>query len=487
MNRGVAIVECCTLLDMHRTMKIYQLNVQKQRAVQHSVMNDDDLEQYAALALSEPYCFRKDEEVVTVPLGHANWTKMIPNTQHEERWAIRSMLWIRKDMECEQLAVPSADITAALLRLPDRSVLVASIYVEGQNADALCEAMGLLHELIGDTRRRVGTRVDIILAGDFNRHDVLWGGDEVSPQRQGEADPIIDLMNDWSLHSLLPRGTKTWSNARHASTIDLMLASHDLASTMTRCDVHATEHGSDHRAIETNFDVACPTHVAEPRLLFKNAPWRSIRQRIETVQQRQVMGGSVQEQTDRLMGTVLEAIHALTPRARPSAYAKRWWTRDLTQLRRVYTYHRNQARSQRRAGMTRPDLEHQARCVAKEYHDAIRQRQRAHWDDFLADTANIWKAAKYLQPSGAIAQDKIPPLVRGDGSQTRDKTEQATELLRTFFPPLPDVIEEKGERRQHDVIAMPNLTMEEVERSVFAAKPWKAAGRPRYGKKSGRW
>ena len=149
MNRGAATVECCTLLDMHRTMKIYQLNVQKQRAVQHSVMNDGDLEEYAALALSEPYCFRKDEEVVTVPLGHANWTKMIPTNRHEGRWAIRSMLWVRKDTECEQLVVPSADSTAALFRLPDRSVLLVSVYVEGENANAnaLSEAMALLQAL----------------------------------------------------------------------------------------------------------------------------------------------------------------------------------------------------------------------------------------------------------------------------------------------------------------------------------------------------
>ena len=47
------------------------------------------------------------------------------------------------------------------------------------------------------------------IAGDFNRHDQLWGGDEVSMERQGEADPIIDMMNELALSSLLRRGTKT--------------------------------------------------------------------------------------------------------------------------------------------------------------------------------------------------------------------------------------------------------------------------------------
>ena len=34
-------------------------------------------------------------------------------------------------------------------------------------------------------------------------------------------------------------------------------------------------------------------------------------------------GGSVQQQTDRLMKVVLEAVHALTPKAKPSPYAKK--------------------------------------------------------------------------------------------------------------------------------------------------------------------
>ena len=53
--------------------------------------------------------------------------------------------------------------------------------------------------------------MDILLVGDFNRHDQLWGGDNILASRQGEADPIIDLMGEFSLHSLLERGVKTWT------------------------------------------------------------------------------------------------------------------------------------------------------------------------------------------------------------------------------------------------------------------------------------
>ncbi len=47
------------------------------------------------------------------------------------------MLWVRKDLEVIQLLAESADITAAVLRLPDRSILVALVYVPLADARAL--------------------------------------------------------------------------------------------------------------------------------------------------------------------------------------------------------------------------------------------------------------------------------------------------------------------------------------------------------------
>jgi hypothetical protein len=336
--------------------------------------------------------------------------------------------------------------------------------------------MEQLHRVMTGFRNSTGKRTDVILAGDFNRHDQLWGGDEVTGRRQGEADPIIDLMDEHGLLSLLRRGTKTWERGGAESTIDLMLASSELAEEMVHCGIHQTEHGSDHRAIQTEFDLTTPERTASPRLLFKNAPWNAIKERVKDQLALLPWDGGVQTQTDRLMEAVLGAIHALVPRAKPSPYAKRWWTTDLTRLRKTYTYWRNLARAQRRAGHRQENLESRAKVASKEYHDSIRRQKKAHWDDFLADGANIWQAAKYLKPGGDMVGDKIPRLKRADGTTTQDKAEQAEELLTAFFPPLPATIEDEGPRPWRREVAMPDLTLEEVEEKVMAAKAWKAPG-----------
>jgi hypothetical protein len=64
----------------------------------------------------------------------------------------------------------------------------------------------------------------------------------VSLERQGEADPVIDLMNEFAPSSILKRGTKTWQGGGQGgdsgSTIDLVLTSETLTGSMVKCAIH---------------------------------------------------------------------------------------------------------------------------------------------------------------------------------------------------------------------------------------------------------
>jgi hypothetical protein len=169
------------------------------------------LKDFSVLAISEPYSWRSKENnsTVVIPIQHYNWTKMTPTALHNGRWAIRSILCIHRDLEARQIPVDSADITAVVLRLPDRSILIISVYIPQSNLVALQQMLLLLEQVITSVHCQISTRLDILIAGDFNRHDQLWGGEDVLMQRQGEANPIIDFIGDFSLYSLLPRRVKT--------------------------------------------------------------------------------------------------------------------------------------------------------------------------------------------------------------------------------------------------------------------------------------
>ena len=75
------------------------------------------------------------------------------------------------------------------------------------------------------------------------------------------------------------------------------------------------DHGSDYRAIETAFDIAVEDRPSETRFPFKNAPWSEIRARVAANLRHTSWRGNVQEQTDRLMAAMTEAVYSLTPKS----------------------------------------------------------------------------------------------------------------------------------------------------------------------------
>jgi hypothetical protein len=79
------------------------------------------------------------------------------------------MLWINRDVEAEQVSIESPDLTAAVIRLPERLIFMASVYVEGGNAAALLETRDYLRKAITEVRRNTGTALEIIIVGGFGK------------------------------------------------------------------------------------------------------------------------------------------------------------------------------------------------------------------------------------------------------------------------------------------------------------------------------
>lgn len=120
----------------------------------------------------------------------------------------------------------STDIAALLIESETGPLLAISVYVpikSDPEDNALSSRLDIIRTTIETVRRNHGRRVELLIAGDFNRHDQLWGGDAVATSpRQGEGEPVIQLMSEFDPQCPLPRGTETWLSysGEHNSTID---------------------------------------------------------------------------------------------------------------------------------------------------------------------------------------------------------------------------------------------------------------------------
>ena len=221
------------------------------------------------------------------------------------------------------------------------------------------------------------------MTGDFNHWDSYWGGDAIgSHSRQGESAKLIKFMSDLSLVQLLQRGTQTYhSPSGTSSTIDLVFTLERLARDVLECKLHNTHYGSDHKVIESQFDLQVAQITPTPHFSFKISQWEKIREDIQDKLREGKLNASplgLNEYTSQLLAFVTNSIQKWVPKAKPCLYSKRWWSVDLTAFRSKFSRLRNQARRFRRLGQRRPLLNRNTQLAKYDYQKAVKQAKKSH-------------------------------------------------------------------------------------------------------------
>jgi hypothetical protein len=113
-----------------RALRVLQANLRKGPETQLSLLNDQSLQSYDLLMISEPYVFLMNDTVCSHT--HANWTPLWPSQRHPPFGGLRphrSMIWVnKKTFPHRQIDVASADIAAVLLFTPSPTLTV-SVYI----------------------------------------------------------------------------------------------------------------------------------------------------------------------------------------------------------------------------------------------------------------------------------------------------------------------------------------------------------------------
>lgn len=269
--------------------RILQANLRKSCEIGHSLFNDNEFQSFAAILTTETWAKIENNTCFTAPAYHFHWQPYFPTTRtapSEGRTPspFCFMVWVNKQYaNVQQIPVLSPDICAVILQTSNRDLFMASIYVPcSTNNRALGNArlekrISLLYNTFCQ-ERLAKPHLELILTSDFNRWDVLWGGDGIAlHSRQGEGQLLVNLMADLDLQLLLPRGTVTYARATRlknaASIMYLIFSSTRLAEDRILCTTLDTDHGSDHATIQTVFTMATPKlPFAPPRRLFKSSP-----------------------------------------------------------------------------------------------------------------------------------------------------------------------------------------------------------------------
>src|SRR4030081_519948 len=345
------------------TLKILEWNVGKGREAQHSLLNDEETNQFDLLLLSEPYKFIPKNQENPIAPQHHYWETVIPTnftrTSYDKN-NFRSMIYVNKRIPFKQIPIPHADLTAVTIKRGETIYLVVSVYAyyHPNKSQRERELQNLLQEITQAWQQvqlqHQANSTQLIIAGDFNRHDITWGGARIANERIGEGEPILNFMIQHQLYSALPQGIITYTNKAETSctTIDLFLIPMQLQASVYQCQKYNIDHGSDHKAMALTLRVEEYINT-QPRKYrsYNMVDWDNIRMNLRLgptpiITSKEDLDKGAQELEER----VQEILQNSTPEAKPLPYAKRWWTLELTNLRRDYNQKRNQWTASKKRG-----------------------------------------------------------------------------------------------------------------------------------------
>ena len=303
------------------------------------------------------------------------------------------MIWRNKKFaNIQQIAISHSDICDVILQTDDRDLFLISVYVLFSTNNRLAddtqleERINLLHNAFLH-EQLAKPHLELILTGDFNRWDTLWGGNNIaSYSRQDEGQILINLMAELDLQLLLPQGTITYSGATSlgnaAFTIDLVFSGTRLAEDRILYTTLDTNHGSNHAAIQTVFSMnISELPVITPHQLFKFAPWNKILQMVsEKLYWISASPMNIDIYANQLLQIVQSVIEEHVLLAKPSLYAKQCWCKDVTALRKEYTNLKNRFHRAKRhnlGGNIISTVDAQVSAAKHAYFKALRKRKKS--------------------------------------------------------------------------------------------------------------
>jgi exonuclease III len=477
-------------------LKIWQQNVNKSPTCQHDIISNKNLvnKEISMIALQEPAI-----NFLNLTIAAKDWTVMYPTTHNSSPDKTRSVILVRAALASDswtQLDIPTGDVTAMQLKGPWGKITIFNIYNDGKD-DTTIQTLSKFHTENSALLESAGELdAHVIWLGDFNRHHPHWDDPAdtrlFTPAALEAAETLIEAVADAGLELVLPSGIPTHYHnvTKRWSRLDQVFLSEQSANLLIACETRPEARGinTDHLPIVTELDLEAAISKNDAMHNFREIDWEQFRTSLSGRLHALQPPGPItsQEELDNecsnLTTVIQETIAREVPITELTPKSKRWWTKELSQLRKRAN------RTGRKAYRLRHDPEHQIHKDHKEtsnaYAKAIKYNKQQFWRDWLekADEPDLWTAQRMVSgPATDGGKVRIPALKhREDGTEVTAKTnpDKSRALAKGFFPPkpLPNVEEEDAPRAPKPCSAPIKITKEQMVKHLKKLKPYKAPG-----------
>ena len=305
------------------------------------------------------------------------------------------------------------------------------------------------------------------------------------------ATILIEAVASLGLELALPSGipthyhnvTKKWSRLDQVFISDHSIDLIETCDTETRFRRVKT----DHLPIVTKLNLEVAITQPHATRNFREVDWGEFQKGLATrleefeLPERIATQGQLDVSCETLTEAIQATIDANVPISEICSRSKRWWMKELTQLRR----HANKIgrRSYKHRDTPTHSVHEEHAEVVRTYERTLEQTKRQHWRDWLerAEDPDIWTVHKLISaPTSDGAKARIPMLNYKSGDEeatASNNPEKSKALAKSFFPTKPD---DPGIAEDYQYpgacCKVSQITGEQITSQIKKLKPFKAPG-----------
>lgn len=397
-------------------MEILQINLGRSRAASAQLEQTCSELNPSLVCIQEPYVW--DEKIVGIPIKFRVVSSITPKT---------AIIIREKDCTIFPLLIKQ-NIVAIECSFQDKVIIIINVYISPtvDLNDTLVELDGVIRQCQNKS---------VILTGDFNAKNIIWGGN-VNDERGEQLSEFFLLHNIFLINDKDSEATFQSSNG--TSWIDLSLASGELIAQVTHWDVLDNESLSDHKYISFGFFNKSPSKIRKltqqgiSKLfdIIKEDQWLSkINIMLRTSDEIENILGYFYYKFQRWIKKCERNVK-IFGRATP------WWTEELKINRLKNNAHRRRYQRCYNVEM-RLFYKQQYINFRNNYKEMIETAKLKSWHNFcFEETKRSLFGIPYKLAFNKIkAPIIIPPIIKTDNSKTESHVESVEYILEMLYKP----------------------------------------------------
>src|SRR5277367_1481624 len=333
------------------TLRVWQQNARKSQTAHEHILNTANPSEWDIILIQEPWI-----DTYGNARGNNYFRAFYPSPRTPgSNTPFRSFTLVNTNIatdDYQQINIPSHDITAIQFRNEHGHLAIFNIYNDCTHNNALDALDEYLNQ---DKAEAACARDQMAWFGDFNRHHPLWEEPRNRHLFQNNqlTEPLLDMISKYGMNMALPEGIPTLeaSTTRNWTRPDNVWYSHAETNPFITCDVDPTLRPpiTDHLPIISVIDISLGRSTAKETRNFREVSWENFSKYLDTqlaninppMTLRTI--DRFNEATDNLIRAIKLTIEKTVPISKPNPFKKRWWTKELTELRKKKTKLSNEA------------------------------------------------------------------------------------------------------------------------------------------------